>query len=102
MDELEKHLRRELEEVDGKVDTIREDIRTIITLLTGTKYDESQGLINRFEKETMDNETRFDKMEKRLDTIEKLRDRILYIGIGLGMSIGTSVAGFLYNIYGKK
>lgn len=95
MEEAKNQLHKDLEEV-------RTDVKAILYLLTGTEYDTTQGLLHRFENEKIKSLTTIEKMEKRIDKLEKWKDRIIWSGLGMALPAGYGIVDILHQFFGKK
>lgn len=108
-------IRHELKSVDGKVnaldqkfDAIEKKADTILAILTGTEYDTTIGLINRF-GQFISNMEKLEKkiyefkkeQDDRILKIEKWKDKISYISIGISLAAGGGLWAAIQAVLGK-
>ena len=102
-----------MEDLRKEVFNIKQDVEQILFILTGTEYEQGQGLLNRiandriqiitiYEKlEKRVNETyeklgtkmdeTYQKLDKRITSIEKWKDKAVWIGIGFAFGSGIGL-----------
>lgn len=81
-------------ELSEQVNMIDHKVTEILYLLTGTELDKKQGLTHRFNAEIVKNEL----LHKRVVTLEKWRDRVLYILIGMAIPAGYGISTLIHTL----
>ena len=78
-------------DLEEQVKAIDKKVTTIIHLLTGTDLDKSQGFLHQFEEQVQV----IGVLQKRIEKLEKWKDRIIWILVGLALPTGYGIAGIL-------
>ena len=104
-----EQLKSEFDTIKKDVEGVMSDIKKILYILTGTEYEKGQGLLDRFSNETIKNITmiekvdkRVEKTENRLEKLEKWKDRIFWIGLGMAFPAGYGIIDIIHIFFGKK
>lgn len=101
-------LTEEVHEVKKQVASIAKNVDSVLSLLTGNEYDVTMGLLNRFAavvtkvqvlEKTIEDKDK--KSDERFLKIEKWKDRIIWTGVGVGITSGGSIWFILSKIFGK-
>ena len=102
----------EMKDLKEEVYNIKQDVEQILFILTGTEYEKGQGLVDRIAQDKLRDETRYDKLEKRLhdknekleariDKLEKWKDKVVWVGIGLAFGSGIGITELFRIIFFK-
>lgn len=87
-----QHLEEKISCVEEKVDTVGRNVNEIKMLLQGNPFDRTDnGMIG----EVAD-------LRKRLTRLERLKDRFIYIGLGLSAGCGYAISDVVVKIFGHK
>lgn len=77
---------------EEKLDAIQKDVSQIKTLLQGNVFDKNDnGMIGQV-----------DTLEKRIFRLERLKDRGMYLVIGLSIGAGYAMSDIIIKIFGHK
>lgn len=90
------------EQLDKDIQELKVDVKEILYLLTGTAYDSTQGLLHQFANEKIKSTTIIEKLEMRVIKLERVKDKIIWAGLGLALPAGYSIADILHTLFGKK
>ena len=90
-------LEKKVSDIDHKVSGIDQNVTTILHLLTGTHLDKNQGLLFEFNEERERNIL----LEKRVTKLEKWRDRIIWMMVGMALPTGYGIAGIVHILFSK-
>lgn len=89
-------------QIKADLEEVRTDVKAILYLLTGTEYDTTQGLLHRFEYEKLKSVTLLERMEKRVEKLEKWKDKVIWAGLGMALPAGYGIIDLLHVFFGKK
>jgi hypothetical protein len=95
MEDHINQLSKDLEEVMG-------DVKSILYILTGTEHDSTTGLLNRFAEQKIEAATKIQILEKRVDKLEKWKDRIIWAGLGMALPAGYGIVDIIHQFFGIK
>lgn len=90
------------EQFEKDLQELKVDVKEILYLLTGTEYDSTQGLLHQFANEKIKSVTIIEKLEMRVVKLEKMKDKIVYAGLGLALPAGYSIADIIHTFFGHK
>lgn len=77
---------------EEKLDSIQKDVSQIKTLLQGNSFDKSDnGMIGQV-----------DMLEKRIFKLERLKEKGMYLIIGLSIGAGYAMSDIILKIFGEK
>lgn len=82
-------------EIQKQLEGIDRKLTTIWHLLSGNELDKSSGLINKVK----DIEEEQLKLERKVEKLEKLKDRVFWIFIGMGFPAGIGAWELIKNIF---
>lgn len=77
----------ESQQLSDQVSGIDKKVTSILHLLKGTDLDDEQGLLSEFRQEKAVNKLLHGRVEK----LEKLRDKIIYIMVGMSIPAGYGI-----------
>lgn len=83
------------------LEELKLDVKEILWLLTGTEHDATTGLLNRFAQQKVESATKVQVLEKRVDKLEKWRDRIVWAGLGMALPAGYGIMDIIHTIFLK-
>lgn len=89
--QMEQQLKHDLEQIQDSVSEINTKVTGIIAFLRGNELDrEDKGLVGRV-----------NDIEKRMENLEKWRDRIFWALIGMGLPAGVGTWELIKTIFAK-
>ena len=87
-----------LNEIDYKLDSLQKSNEKILDCLKGNGMNpKEKGLIGDMEKAAI----KISLLEDRIDALEKLKDKFIYLALGAGAALGWSITDLIGKIFSK-
>lgn len=99
----------QLHSVKKEIESVHKKVDTIFSIVVGNEYDATMGLLNKYGQVI----SKMEQMEKKFEDsrkednirflkLEKWKDRISYIAIGISLAAGGGIWAALQALFGKK